>query len=391
MSRFLFALRLALLSTFLAVPASAHEIDPALADISVDQDRVSIDIELSLESFIMELDLSVISNTTDAPPDEEAAYRALRVQTPEQLRATLDARWPELADGVRLLVDGAAVPLQIIATDIPPIGDPELQRSSGITLGADLPPGDAPVQFGWVARNGDMIVRQVGGGDDAYTAFLQDGALTEPLPRIGERSDSAGSVFLRYIPVGFDHIIPLGIDHILFVLGLFFFALRLRPILLQVSAFTVAHTITLALAATGVVTVPGSVVEPLIAASIVYVGIENIWGRGSERARTALVFGFGLLHGLGFASVLGDFGISASHFAAALIGFNIGVELGQLAVIAVALALVLASCWLARFAARAETEAPVRDLQVMYRAVSIVGSLTISLIGAWWTFERVFL
>ena len=391
MSRVLSVLRLALLSAFLAAPATAHEIDPALADISVDQDRVSIDIELSLESFIMELDLSVISNTTEAPPDEEAAYRALRVQTPEQLAATLEARWPDLASGVILLVGDDLVPLTLAGTDIPPIGDPETQRSSGITLTADLPAGDAPVQFGWVARNGDMIVRQVGGGDDAYTAFLQDGTLSDPLPRIGTLTETAGSVFWRYIPVGFDHIIPLGIDHILFVLGLFFFALRLRPILLQVSAFTVAHTITLALAATGIVSVPGSVVEPLIAASIVYVGVENIWGRGSEKSRTALVFGFGLLHGLGFASVLGDFGISASHFAAALIGFNIGVELGQLAVIAVALALIMASAWLARFAARSDSEAPVRDLQVMYRAVSVVGSLTIAIIGAWWTFERVFL
>ena len=380
-----------MLGAILASPLSAHEIDPALADINVNPDSVSVEIELSLESFIMELDLSAISNTTEAPPDEEMAYNALRIQTPEQLRATLEDRWPDLSDSVILLAGETRVPLRLTGTDIPPIGDPTLQRSSIIRLAAELPADDTDVQFGWIARNGDLILRQVGGGEDAYTAFLQDGTLSEPLPRIGTRVEGAWSVFVRYIGVGFEHIVPLGIDHILFVLGLFFFALRLRPILLQVSAFTVAHTITLALAATGVVSVPGSVVEPLIAASIVYVGVENIWGRGSEKARTALVFGFGLLHGLGFASVLGDFGISASHFAAALIGFNVGVELGQLAVIAVALALVLGAAWLARHGTRTEAEAPVRALPVMYRAVSITGSLTIALIGAWWTIERVFL
>ena len=125
-------------------------------------------------------------------------------------------------------------------------------------------------------------------------------------------------MFLRYIGAGFEHIVPLGLDHILFVLGLFFFATKLGPLLWQVTAFTVAHTVTLALAATGVVSVPASVVEPLIAATIVYVGIENTVGAGGMSGgapRWSSPSGF--LHGLGFASVLGDYGIAAERFAAA--------------------------------------------------------------------------
>ena len=135
--------------------------------------------------------------------------------------------------------------------------------------------------------------------------------------------------------MGFDHIVPKGLDHILFVLGLFFLAAQFRPLLLQISLFTLAHTITLALAALGYVNLPGSIVEPLIAASIVFIAIENVWARGISRWRPFVIFGFGLLHGLGFASVLGEFGLPEETFVAALIGFNVGVEVGQLAVIAV--------------------------------------------------------
>ena len=149
---------------------------------------------------------------------------------------------------------------------------------------------------------------------------------------------SAWGELASYVPVGFDHIIPKGLDHILFVLGLFFLTLRISALLWQISAFTLAHTVTLAAGAMGWVTISGSVVEPLIAASIVLVAVENIFSQNLHRWRPALIFGFGLLHGLGFASVLQEFGLPDEQFIAALIGFNIGVEIGQLTVIACACA-----------------------------------------------------
>jgi hypothetical protein len=384
--------RLATLSILLFVMAApqapAHEIDPAISDISVTPDRVTVDIQLSVESILSEMDLASITETTLAP--EAEIYDEYRALGPDALRAALDDFWPRMAQRIVIEVDGQRITPELIGATIPEIGDFELARTSTITIAADLPEGDAPVRFGWAALYGDLVVRQAGGGEDAYTAFLSDGDLSEPLSRIEIRTEGAGAVFLRYIPVGFEHIVPLGIDHILFVLGLFFFSLHLRPILFQVTSFTLAHTITLALASLGIVTIPGSVVEPLIAASIVYVGVENIRGHTNVKARTALVFVFGLLHGLGFASVLGDFGITASHFAAALVGFNIGVEFGQLAVIFVALALILIAVRLTSFSPLPDEEAPVRNVQVMYRAVSVVGSVVISLIGTYWTIERVF-
>jgi hypothetical protein len=197
--------------------------------------------------------------------------------------------------------------------------------------------------------------------------------------------------FVAYIPVGFDHILPQGLDHILFVLGLFFLSTQMRALLWQVSAFTLAHTVTLALGAMGWVNIPGSIVEPLIAASIVYVAVENIFASGLSRWRPLVIFGFGLLHGLGFASVLGEFGLPEGQFIPALISFNIGVELGQLTVIAVAFAVL----WLATLAAGVahltEDETPAKTRAVMARAVSITGSLIIAVIAAYWVVERTLL
>lgn len=147
------------------------------------------------------------------------------------------------------------------------------------------------------------------------------------------------SVFFRFVKMGFEHILPLGVDHILFVLGLFLFSTKLRPLLIQVSAFTLAHSITLAMAMLGVFSLPGRIVEPLIALSIAVIAIENILFRTLRPWRWMLVFGFGLIHGLGLASALKDLGLIKSQFLSILIGFNVGVEIGQLSVITIAAAL----------------------------------------------------
>ncbi|MFN3144234.1 MAG: HupE/UreJ family protein [Paracoccaceae bacterium] len=173
--------------------------------------------------------------------------------------------------------------------------------------------------------------------------------------------------------IGFDHIVPKGLDHILFVLGLFFFSLKLRPLLYQVSAFTVAHTVTLALAILGLVRVPAAIVEPLIAASIAWIAVENILFREMKPWRTAVVFGFGLLHGLGFASVLSDIGLNPARFVTGLIGFNVGVELGQIAVLAMAWGML--GIWFGK--------------KPWWRArVAVPASLVIAATGAYWFVER---
>ena len=136
-----------------------------------------------------------------------------------------------------------------------------------------------------------------------------------------------------YTLLGFQHIVPLGLDHVAFILGLFLLGGRWSQLLALVSCFTVAHTVTLGVSTLGIATLPAAVVEPLIAVSIVYVAAEVLFGRGAASLRLSVVFLFGLLHGFGFASVLGDLGLPANQFVLALLSFNIGVELGQLAVL----------------------------------------------------------
>ena len=143
-----------------------------------------------------------------------------------------------------------------------------------------------------------------------------------------------------FIKAGFEHIIPQGLDHILFVLGLFFSTLKLRSLILQVTAFTFAHSITLALAALGFVKLQLSVVEPLIFLSIVWVAFENTFFKKTTKWRPLVVFSFGLLHGLGFATLLTQYGLAKDNFISLLLAFNVGVEFGQFAVLLAAFILI---------------------------------------------------
>ncbi|WP_306253183.1 HupE/UreJ family protein [Parvularcula sp. IMCC14364] len=184
-----------------------------------------------------------------------------------------------------------------------------------------------------------------------------------------------------YIKLGFIHILPRGYDHILFVLALFLASTKWRPLLLQVSAFTLAHTLTLGLAAAGFISVPAGIVEPLIALSIAVVAIENIFFRELTRWRPAVVFGFGLFHGLGFAGVLSDLGLVRDQFLVSLISFNVGVEFGQLAVIGMALAATLLA---RRFVPMLSTEAGYRQY-VVWPASGLI-----AVMGLFWFLSRVF-
>ncbi len=184
---------------------------------------------------------------------------------------------------------------------------------------------------------------------------------------------SRGEKIQKYIISGIEHIVPKGLDHILFVAGLFFSTVLISKLIWQVSAFTLAHTITLAMAASGMVVVNPDIVEPLIALSIAYIAVENIRQKEANKFRPLVVFIFGLLHGLGFASVLQEYGLPKNDMLTALISFNVGVELGQLIVLAV---LSIVCIWFAK-----------KD---WYRPlVRIPASVLIGVIGAYWFIERI--
>lgn len=180
-------------------------------------------------------------------------------------------------------------------------------------------------------------------------------------------------IIRQYLWLGYTHILPKGLDHILFVLGLFLLSPRLKTMLAQVTAFTIAHSITLGLSIYGIVSLPSRIVEPLIALSIAYVAVENLVTRELKPWRLALVFMFGLLHGLGFAGVLRELGLPRGEFLTALLTFNVGVEGGQLTVILAALIVTT----------------PFMKKGWYHQRVVIPASLLIAAVGVYWTLVRV--
>lgn len=212
------------------------------------------------------------------------------------------------------------------------------------------------------------------GGAPAETARdLPPAPPAEAEPRPLEAPPQPLGILLRqFLELGFTHILPHGLDHILFVLGLLLLAPRLKPVVTQVTAFTLAHSLTLALAMLGVVRLPSRLVEPLIALSIAVVALENVFRREVHPARWLLVFGFGLVHGLGFAGVLTGLGVPPGRLLPALVSFNVGVELGQLAVLALAGVLVV----------------PIAGRRWYHARVAVPASLAIAAVGLLWAVQR---
>jgi hydrogenase/urease accessory protein HupE len=204
-----------------------------------------------------------------------------------------------------------------------------------VRLTGQVAPGAFTWSYGWTFASYAFTVHR--DGETAAAQWLEGGQISVP-------SAVASPTAWRYLKLGYTHILPNGLDHMLFVLGIFLLSGRVRTILMQVSAFTVAHSITLGLSMYGLVSVSPKIVEPMIAVSIAYVAIENIFLKELKSWRVALVFGFGLLHGMGFAGALQDLGLPRSEFLTALLTFNIGVEAGQLSVIAIAFLAVGWTC-----------------------------------------------
>ena len=184
-----------------------------------------------------------------------------------------------------------------------------------------------------------------------------------------------GDVLSYYLALGYKHILPEGFDHILFVISLYLLSPKLKNVLWQATAFTVAHTITLILSMKGWVVAPPAIVEPIIALSIAFVAIENLMTQRLKAGRLLIVFMFGLVHGLGFASALNELGLPPDQFYTSLLSFNVGVELGQISVIL--------ACWLAFGLWFSD--------KTWYRARIVQPlSVLIGLIAIFWTIQRIY-
>ena len=277
-----------------------------------------------------------------------------------------------LRERLRIVVDGR--PLDVDAwSDPQPLPERQsvslrtrvdLGRGPGVVdVAAVLFPYDPAHQtFVNFYDEGELTSQAILGGDDTSAEYF-----------VGSRQGTL-AVIEKFVPQGVHHIL-IGPDHLLFLIGLLLLGGDLRRMLLVVTAFTVAHSVTLALAVLGVVSPPGGIVEPIIALSIVYVGADNLLVRGGRDMRVWIALVFGLIHGFGFASVLRDMGLPSGALGWSLFSFNLGVEIGQLAV-----AVVVAA---ALMALRRRSDAAGRR-------VAVVGSIAVMATGAFWFIQRVF-
>lgn len=358
----------------MAFPVRAHENVPAIIDMTVEGQNIVLSIDVNVESLVSGTADEEVSGET-----EEGAAEYLRLR--DLSAADLATVYAPFADTYRnslmLNVDGTPVALTAQPAEIPDTGDVAVARISTLSFTATLPSVAGEMTWTYPPQFGDSVLRVF----VPNSAEFPEPTLADFVPRATTATvdlanitpQSLGEVFVDYIIAGFDHIIPKGLDHILFVIGLFLLSTQLRPLLLQVTMFTLAHTITLALGALGYVNIPGNIVEPLIAASIVFIAVENIFTDKLSPWRPFVIFAFGLLHGLGFASVLGDFGLPSGQFIPALIAFNIGVEIGQLAVIAICFFAV--GLWF-------------RNKDWYHKVIVIPASAAIAILAFYWVLER---
>ena len=251
---------------------------------------------------------------------------------------------------------------------------PHLTMGMPIVLTGEIPARAATFTWRYRMTFASYALTVNNDGGVAQTQWISADDMSKPfaLSR-AVQTPSRLDVIRQYLFLGFTHIVPYGLDHILFVLGIFLLSMRIRPVLTQVTAFTIAHSITLGLTIYGVVSVSPRIVEPMIALSIAYIAIENVTTTKVRASRVAVVFAFGLLHGMGFAGVLKELGLPRSRFLSALVSFNVGVECGQLAVIVTAF--VLFGWWAVRRPA--------------YRRHFVIpASSAIAAIGIFWTVQR---
>jgi len=357
------------LALLLATPAGAHQFTFTDVRLELQSDQTwRVEIRCDLDALALGVPSTADSAALAAEIEalDPAAREALVADLVELLKRRLRVRF-----------DGQPADFEV---GLPQRGRPQpagvLPSALGLVarLSGRVPSGAREVSF-FASRAFPPVRLTVtrDGRAAGHTELLVRGGTSRPVPLAGPVAAATRlETFRRFVLFGVTHILPFGLDHVLFVLGLALLSPRVAPLFAQVSAFTLAHTLTLALASYGVVQLPSRVVEPLIALSIVYVGVENAVSPRLRPWRVALVFAFGLLHGLGFAGVLCELGLTDARRLTALLAFNVGVELGQLAVIGLALVALFGWSRLGR-----ERSALVRP-----------ASLLIAGIGLLWTLQR---
>jgi hydrogenase/urease accessory protein HupE len=344
--------------------AQGHEIGTTSVRLTLHRDHSwSANITTAPQSLVNKLEAEAgIARSSDLGAD---VLRAKLLELDGVLAKHVDVRFDGAASAPRISISQLEVPADVT------------MPAFVVLTARGTWPADAQAvtwRYGLVYSTYAVVFADENGGSP-LTQWLDGDATSRPFPvSANVRPPSRLQIIGQYLRLGFTHIVPEGVDHILFVLGIFLLTTRLRPILVQVTAFTIAHSVTLGLTMYGVVSLPSRVVEPLIALSVAYVGLENIATSKLTPWRPAVVFGFGLLHGMGFAGALTGLRLPRDEVIPALISFNVGIELAQLTVIAVAFFAI--AFW-------------IRDKPWYRRRFVVPASALIAATGLFWTVQRI--
>jgi len=384
---------LACLACVLLAPAArAHSLTITQVLASFDQPGV-VDVKI-------DYDLSPLL------PSPEAYFRLTQAAPAEQRKA-IDGMLPDIRAGLQLRAGGATLPLIFQGYALPSLSaanfdDPGVDKFTTFHFLALLPASGDPISllvpYGAKVEYPVAFIVQIPSAHISATSWIEEGSNeSDPFDWKGAAPEAGAATagpsapakgpqpladmvdtmpwprqLAMYLRLGFHHIVPEGTDHILFVLGLFFLGITWRKLISQTSVFTIAHATTLFLSTYGIFSLPSRYVEPAIALSISFIALENVFAPRLGPGRLAVVFGFGLIHGLGFASSLSEVPFPKHRFIVALLGFNFGVDFGQLFIIGIAFLLV---GWF-------------RNRPWFRRRIAIPCSCTIAAIGLFWAIQR---
>jgi hydrogenase/urease accessory protein HupE len=245
--------------------------------------------------------------------------------------------------------------------------------STRIVVDSRTQPGELKIHWSGEEES-ELIILTEDSEEGEIVSVLPGNEITLVKVEGGESATAVKqAAFWSWLVSGFHHVVPLGLDHMLFIIGLFLMVPKWKPLLQQSLMFTVAHSVTLALSVLGLVSMPSKLVEILIAFSIAFIGVENLVSKNVGKLRLFLVLGFGLIHGMGFASVLAEKleGIPRDRLTMPLLGFNVGVEIAQITVLCVSFLVLM----------------PLRKWE---NKVQVFGSVLVTLAGIGWMIERIF-
>lgn len=354
--------------------AYCHDLKPAIANLDLVSQNSKIDfnlkINLNLEAIIAGIEPNH-NNTNQS--DNSQKYNQLRNLSSKKLEEEFTKIKDSFQKKIFFFNNDKKIKFKKISINIPEVGQISLIRDTEINFYGNFGSKFNNLKFSWDTSYGPIILRVNKNKKEIITTYLKTDDIINFSTNIDKKQNFLTTI-KDYIIIGFNHIVPKGLDHILFVVGLFLLSTNLKPLVWQVSAFTLAHTITIFLGVLNMINISASIVEPIIAISISYVAIENIFFKNLTKWRPIMVFVFGLLHGLGFAGILNEIGVSQIYFITSLISFNLGVELGQLFIIFICF--MLMGFWFGK--------------KAWYRSyLTTPLSFIIAIVGFIWFFQRI--